>query len=74
MINKLLKRKLKQTTFCYCPNCRNELVSSGSFISDKKFVTYKCTECGEVSKWLFDPPVPILIKKESKNDCEDYKQ
>lgn len=57
----MLKRKIKQSTCCYCPNCNNELISSSSFISDNEFVTYKCTRCNEISKWLFDSPVPILI-------------
>lgn len=63
--NKLLKmifKYKKQTTFCYCPKCNNELCSSGSFIKDTDFVYYKCSECGLGTKWLFDAPAPILIK------------
>ena len=53
-------KKPKQGTFCYCPKCKNELISSGSFVSDEKLVTYKCTDCGTVTEWLFDAPAPIL--------------
>ena len=54
------KKVAKQGTFCYCPNCKNELISSGSFVSDEELVTYKCTSCGTVTEWLFDAPAPIL--------------
>lgn len=60
-------RKRKQTTFCYCPECKNELISSDSFASDEELVTYKCTKCGCVSKWLFDAPCPILIKNNNSH-------
>lgn len=56
--------KEKQTTFIYCPNCNNELVKNGNFIKDTDLVYYKCKKCGMNSKWLFDAPVPILIKEE----------
>ena len=53
---------MKQTTFCFCPNCRNELCGTGSFVSDiDGLVTYKCTGCGKESKWNFDAPVPVLL-------------
>ena len=58
---KIKPRKREQRCFCYCPKCNNELISSNSFVSDEEFVTYKCVECGEVSKWIFDVPTPILI-------------
>ena len=29
------KNKPEQGTFCYCPRCKTELISSGSFVSDK---------------------------------------
>lgn len=57
-------RKPIQQTACYCPECDNELVSSGSFVSDEEVVVYQCSECGEISRWHFDTaPVPILIEK-----------
>ena len=53
----------KQKTFCYCPLCGNELISSDSFVSDEDVVTYKCTKCLLVSRWDFDSaPVPVLVK------------
>ena len=54
------KKQQRQTTFCYCPRCKNELIHSGSFVSDEELVTYKCTLCDTVTEWLFDAPAPIL--------------
>lgn len=56
------KRK-KQTTFIYCCNCGNELVSSDSFVKDEDgIVTYKCSQCGLVNKYDFiHYPVPARI-------------
>lgn len=56
------KKKNKQTTFVYCPNCDNELISSDSFVKDEDFVYYKCSECDIESIWDFDAPAPILIR------------
>lgn len=64
VIPEMFKRKDKQTTFCYCPNCKTELISSNSFISDEEVVTYKCVKCGVISEWDFDAPSPILLKNE----------
>lgn len=60
----IFKKKEKQTTFCHCPNCKNELISSNSFVSDEEVVTYKCVKCGVISEWDFDAPAPILLKNE----------
>jgi len=57
------RKQPEQATACFCPKCRNELISSGSFVSDKELVTYKCVICEEVSMWYFDAPVPLLIKE-----------
>ena len=54
------KNKPEQGTFCYCPRCKTELISSGSFVSDEELVTYKCSLCDTVTEWLFDAPAPIL--------------
>lgn len=55
------EKEPKQTTFCYCTNCNNELISSNSFISDEELVTYVCSKCETETKWLFDAPAPILL-------------
>ncbi len=52
----------KQKTFIYCPNCHNELIKNGTFIKNTDLVYYKCSKCGEESKWDFDAPTPILIQ------------
>lgn len=61
---KLFKKKRKQSTFIYCMECKNELVSNDSFISDDDgIVTYKCSKCGRVGRYDFiHYPVPLLIK------------
>lgn len=51
----------EQTTFCYCQQCGNELISSGSFMEDTDLVRYVCARCGYLTEWLFDAPVPLLI-------------
>ncbi len=61
----LFKRKEKQTTWCYCPKCNNELCSSNSFVKDTDFVYYKCSQCGHDSKWDFDFPAPVLMGEEA---------
>lgn len=58
----LNRKKKKQTTFCYCPNCNYELIGNKCFVSDYNLVTYKCKQCECISMWQFDTPVPILTK------------
>lgn len=55
------KQRRAQHTFCYCPKCGNELISSGSFMEDTDLVHFACTQCGHPRQWLFDAPAPILI-------------
>jgi len=53
---------MKQTTFVYCPECRNELIKNGNLIKDTEFVYFKCSKCGHKSEWDFNTPCPILMK------------
>ena len=54
--------KHRQTTFCYCPGCKEDLCSNQSeFADDGEVVRYKCP-CGADSRWLFSTPVPILLR------------
>jgi len=62
-LNLLKNKKKEQSTGCFCPNCNNELINSGSFVKEEKLVHYKCVECKCESEWLFDAPAPILISK-----------
>jgi predicted RNA-binding Zn-ribbon protein involved in translation (DUF1610 family) len=56
------KPRSKQTTFCWCPDCRFELCAGGTFLSDDEHgVKYKCAECGRISIWDFDMPVPVRV-------------
>lgn len=54
-------KQREQTTHCWCKNCGNELISSGSFFEDTDLVRYVCSRCGLLTEWLFDAPVPLLI-------------
>lgn len=54
-----------QRTFCWC-DCGNELCSTDSLVKDEAYVLYKCSKCGRESKWDFDAPVPIEIRKNPK--------
>ena len=56
------KRVREQRTFCWCPNCKEDLCSNNSFISDTDLVRYICTNCSCRSEWNFDSLSPILIK------------
>jgi len=58
------KAKRNQRTFCYCPECRNELCSdeSTTCYDGGSFVTYDCGKCHTESIWDFDTPVPLLLK------------
>ncbi len=53
----------KQQTCCYCPRCRAELVSDplAAYFEMGGVVHYIC-KCGIESEWLFDAPVPILLR------------
>ena len=52
----------RQTTWCYCPGCKQDLVSSNSLVSDTDVVLYHCVECGTESRWDFDHyPCPVRI-------------
>ena len=62
-IKSLLKNK-QQTTFCYCPVCKSELISTNSFVGDSKFVRYRCNKCKTDSKWIFATPVPFCVESD----------
>lgn len=59
----MMKMNRKQTLFLKCRKCGNELISSGSFVSDDEYgVKYKCTDCSTESVWNFDLfPIPVEI-------------
>lgn len=70
-----------QKTFIWC-ECGNELCSTNSWLEyeSKEIVekidveVYKCSKCGEISKWDFGAPVPIRISGfcECKNALMGY--
>jgi hypothetical protein len=58
-------RRKKQTTFCYCKNCRNELCAdpkSDCYDSGNGEVRYICGKCDWQTDFLFDAPVPIYLR------------
>ena len=55
-----------QYLYLYCPQCKNDLCSNDSFVSDTydenadNHVFYKCAVCGQESDWNFDiAPIPV---------------
>ena len=65
---KAWKARQSQTTFCYCPMCRNELCGDERTLcyDGGTFVTYDCAQCHTESTWDFDAPVPILLASQVK--------
>lgn len=57
MFNWVKKKFNKQKIFRYCPQCKNELLSSGSYIGDDKYINYKYANCGLITHWSFDTSV-----------------
>lgn len=63
----LAQRRYHQRTFCYCPGCERDLVSSHSFLDDDgNVVRYRCSWCGTPSRWLFNCVVPLLLDVPAK--------
>lgn len=58
------KKKEKQTTFCYCPVCKSELISTNSYVGESEFVRFRCNNCKTDSKWIFDTPIPLHIESD----------
>jgi hypothetical protein len=61
---KAWKVRRKQTTFCYCKNCGNELCADPETkcydAGDE--VHYICGKCNWQIDFLFDAPVPIFLR------------
>lgn len=54
--------RTKQTTWVYCPGCKQELVGGTQRqVLDTDVVRYYCMRCLTVSVWEFDAPVPLLL-------------
>ena len=63
--------KHQQYTWCYCPSCKQDLVSQDdAFLGHDMdgLVVFQCT-CREVSRWLFDTPVPMLVSDHETVSC-----
>lgn len=58
----IFTKKANRLLYCWCPNCRMDLVKDSYEGQYQDIVHYKCSWCGHDSKWLFGPPVPILIE------------
>lgn len=69
-LKRLLTKIPKQYLFCYCPMCRNELVSSRGDLDETSFVKYfdeytvhyRCKRCLTQTRWLFDGPVVFILE------------
>lgn len=62
------KKKTKQTLWVFCPGCKNDLCSNGSFKKDTDYVYYKCTVCQRESKWDFDTFGPMPVEVDEKGN------
>lgn len=53
----------RQTCWAYCPRCKRDLCSTDGVVNwfENDLEHYTCI-CGTVSDWLFDAPVPLLIR------------
>lgn len=68
-LRKLFPRTPTQRTFCYCPECRNELCGSRGDLDNTSYVKhfddhtvhYKCVKCGLETRWFFDTPCPFIL-------------
>jgi hypothetical protein len=75
-LKKLLTRTPKQYTFCYCPECRNELCGSRGVLDETSYVKhfddhtvhYRCKKCGLETRWFFDAPVPFMLNIVDEDD------
>lgn len=66
-------KQQEQRTFCYCPKCKNELCGTDSFVRDADYVYYKCSCCGEESKWDFDTwMVPMVVDDKGEPLKENF--
>lgn len=82
IINPKTEYKSEQRTFCYCSNCKTELISTDSFIVDTyvnntNVVHYNCKTCGKDSYYNFDiAPMPIPYSEIDNSDSiiEAYKE
>lgn len=66
IVAKIKRKKIKQTLWVYCPGCKEDLCSNGSFVKDEEFVEYKCTNCGRDSRWDFDRFGPVVVEVDEK--------
>lgn len=57
---------------CYCPGCREDLVSSENTQvvineDDDQLISYLCGSCETISHWFFGTPLPILLGGKHKD-------
>jgi hypothetical protein len=65
---RLFRRKVRQTCWAYCPNCKRDLCSNpDAHCEDTDLGRYVCS-CGESSAWDFDAPAPLLISHEATHN------
>jgi hypothetical protein len=70
VLARLVWGKPRQTTFCYCPNCRNELCADAKTkcYDAGSEVHYVCGKCNFQSDWDFGPPVPIYLRGRNEDE------
>jgi formate dehydrogenase maturation protein FdhE len=66
LFRKQARHVLRTYTKALCPGCRSDLVSCPlTTCEDTDLVRYVCGGCDTKSEWLFDAPVPILIRHDA---------
>jgi hypothetical protein len=66
IVAKFKKKKTNQTLWVFCPGCKHDLCSNGSFVKDEDFVYYKCTNCDRESRWDFDTYGPVVVEVDER--------
>ena len=65
LVGLLRAKKPKQTCFCYCKNCHNELCADPNtdcYDAGNAEYHYICGKCGWQTDFFFDAPVPIYLR------------
>lgn len=63
-LKSILQKDKYQTTQCYCPVCKTELISTNNFVGESRFVTFRCNNCKTDSKWIFNSSMPVCIESD----------
>ena len=61
----IFSKMAHRSTYCWCPECGNDLVRDSFVSDDRGLVVYKCSRCDHESTWHFAiAPIPILLAED----------